>query len=71
MTYIDNTGGYMGDSMFCSVGFDSQHVYLLSDAKKKVLEGSTELHNVLTYRNNIWIPIALDVCTTPLFLPPI
>ncbi|PNF29921.1 hypothetical protein B7P43_G07271 [Cryptotermes secundus] len=42
------------------VGFDSHHVYLLSDAKKKVLEGSTELHNALTYHNNIWIPIALD-----------
>nr|AFZ78833.1 apolipophorin-like protein [Coptotermes formosanus] len=42
------------------VGFDSDHVYLLSDAKKKVLEGNTELHNALTYSNNIWIPIALD-----------
>ncbi|WP_147291044.1 VWD domain-containing protein, partial [Alteriqipengyuania lutimaris] len=42
------------------VGFDSDHVYVLSDAKKKVLEGSTELRNNLVYQNNIWIPIALD-----------
>jgi hypothetical protein len=51
-----------------SLGFDSHHVYLLSDAKKKVLEGSTELHNALSYSSNIWIPIALDVCTLLLFL---
>jgi len=42
------------------VGFDSENVYSLTDAKKKVLEGSTELHSALTYSNNIWIPIALD-----------
>jgi len=49
--------------LFNSLGFDSDHVYLLSDAKKKPLEGSTELHSALTYSNNIWIPIALDVRT--------
>ncbi|PSN46736.1 Apolipophorin [Blattella germanica] len=40
------------------VGFDNERVYALSDARKK--KGSTELHKVLSYENNIWIPIALD-----------
>ena len=46
------------------VGFDSEHVYTIGDAKKKPLEGSSELREHLKNESDACIKVALGVSTS-------